>query len=327
VSAASAPTTIPEALRLAGHTAAEPPRRPVLRHGAAVLVTLATIGPDGRPSWHGLWVEGRSVRPLGAPVPPSTLAARATASEAARPLVDLLEASSLSILERVEELGGRVDALEAATEPAPIAELSEVQRGLARVRKHLFRLELLLAELGGPLGGEFPGIAPAVAELSGGLARTAELASGLQQALRDLTGLRAAVEANRLAEAANALGRTSNGIAALANTSNLRMLGVAYVALALAIVSVVVLIPNTAATILGMPSAAWVPGLWVDVLLIVLAVVPVVVVFSRPWVRRMLSGWGTYERRSAEGLTDLPELSPAAAERPSEAERLIRGDP
>jgi len=321
------PTTLPEALRAVGHEAADPPRRPVLRHGDAVLVTLATIAPEGRPVWHGLWAEHASARPLGPPVPASTLPSRAAASEVARPLIDLLAASSLSLLERLEDLGGRVDQLESAAEPAPIAELSEVQRGLARVRKHLFRLELLLAELAGPLGAGFPGIAPALAELSGGVSRSSELASGLQQAVRDLTGLRTAVEANRLAEAANALGRTSNGIAALANNSNVRMLGVAYVALALALVSAVVLIPNTAATILGMPSAAWVPGLWVDLVLVVLAVVPIAIVFSRPWVRRMLSGWGTFERRSGEGLTDLPELPPAAAERPSQAERLIRRDP
>jgi hypothetical protein len=73
-------------------------------------------------------------------------------------------------------------------------------------------------------------------------------------------------------------------------------------------VSVVVLIPNTAATILGMPSAAWVPGLWVDVLLVVLAVVPLLVVFSRPWVLQTLRGLPSSERRSSEGLSDLPEV-------------------
>jgi hypothetical protein len=256
-------------------------------------------------------------------VPASSLASRASASEPARPLVDLLEASSVSLLEALEGIGGRLDLLEAAAEPPSIVELSELQRRLARVRKHLFRLELLVAELGGPLGGQFPGIAATVGELSMGLSRTAELTAGLQQAARDLTALRVAAESNRLADAANALGRTSNGIAALANTSNLRMLGVAYVALALALISAVVLIPNTAATILGMPSAAWVPGIWVDVALVALAVVPIAVVFSRPWVRRMFAGWSAYERRSAEGLADLPEVSVAAAEDPSEPERLI----
>jgi hypothetical protein len=290
-------------------------------------VTVATLGPDGRPVWHGLWLAPGDVRLLGPEVPPSSLLARAAVTGASRMLVDLAAASSHSILERLEALGGRMDALEAAVEPVPLAELSSLQRELAGVRKHLFRLELLLAELEGPLGSQFRAIATARAELSGGVERLAQLATGLQQAARDLVGLRTAVESNRLAESANALGRTSNEIAALANTSNLRMLGVAYLALALALISAVVLIPNTAATILGMPSAAWVPGRWVDVTLIVLAAVPIAVVFTRPWVRRLLSGWGEYERRSAEGLAGLPELSPDAARRPAEAERLIRGRP
>jgi len=327
VTPASEPTTVVEALQAVGHPVAEPPRRPVLRHRGAVLVTLATLDPGGRAVWHGLWVEAGHPVVLGPTAPPSSGAARAAASELARPVIDLAAASSLSLLERLEELGVEVDRLETRAEPAPLAVLGELQRGLAQVRTHLFRLELLMAELGGPLGETFPGIAPAVAELSPSVARSAELASGLQQACRDLIGLRTAVEANRLAEAANELGRTSNGIAALANNSNVRMLGVAYVALALALVSAVVLIPNTAATILGMPSAAWVPGIWVDALLVLLAVVPVVVVFSRPWVRRMLRGWREYGRRSGEGLAALPELPPATAERPSEAERLIRGSP
>ena len=321
------PTTIADALKAVGHPGPDPPRRPALRHGGAVLVTLATFAADGRPTWHGLWVRGGATRALGPAVPPSALPGRATAPEGTRPLVDLLESASVSLLERLETLGAEVDRLEAATSPAPLAELAELQRGLARVRKHLFRLELLLAELGGSYGAAFPGAAAAVGEIGPGVARSAELTTGLQQAVRDLTGLRTAHEANRLAEAANELGRTSNGIAALANTSNLRMLGVAYVALALALVSAVVLIPNTAATILGMPSAGWVPGLWVDVVLAVLAVVPAAVVFSRPWVRRMLAGWGTFEERSAEGLAGLPELAPAATEPPREAERLIRGGP
>jgi hypothetical protein len=306
-----------------GHPGAEPPRRPLLRKGRLTVVTLATLGADAAPVWHGLWLDGAAVRPLGPAVPTSSLPFRASASEGARALIDLVEASSLSLVEALESVGARLDALEGEAEPPSIVALSELQRRLARVRKHLFRLELLLGELAGPLGTQFPGVAPALAEFSGGLTRLTELSAGLQQAARDLTALRATVESNRLAEAANALGKTSNAIAALANTSNLRMLGVAYVALALALVSVVVLIPNTAATILGMPSAAWVPGLWVDVALVVLAVVPIVLVFSRPWVRRMLSGWGDFERRSAEGLRDLPEISTRAAERTSGAERLI----
>ena len=242
-------------------------------------------------------------------------------------VVDLIAASSLSLLERLEEIGVRLDGLEAGTGEPPLRELAAVQRELAAVRKHLFRLELLLAELEGPLAPSFPAVAEALPSLGASAARSAQLSAGLQQAARDLVALRSAAESNRLADTANALGRTSNQIAALANTSNLRMLGVAYVALALALVSAVVLIPNTGATILGMPSAAWVPGVWVDVVLVVLAIAPAAYVFSRPWIRHLLAGWGEYRERSAEGLAGLPEISPREAERPDEAERLIRARP
>ncbi len=312
-----------EGLRAVGLPGPEPPRRPVASRGAATLVTLATLDGPGGPVWHGLWFEGGVVTPVGPSVPACALPSRAQAAAPGRPLVDLMEASSLSLLEALEGIGGQLDALEASRAPPPLDDLTELQRRLARVRKHLFRLELLVAELRGSFGGAFAGIAAPVAEIDEGVHRSIDLATGLQQASRDLTALRSATEANRLAEAANALGRTSNDIAALANTSNLRMLGVAYVALVLALVSAVVLIPNTAATILGMPSAAWVPGLWVDVILVVLAIVPVVVVFSRPWVRRMLRGWGTYERRTSEGIADLPEVAGTAAPSPPAAEPLI----
>jgi hypothetical protein len=290
-------------------------------------VTVATLGAGSRPVWHGLWVERGAARVLGPSVPASAVPGRAGLGPATGPLVDQIAASELSLLERIEAIGMRLDALEATAEPPPLGDLSSVQRELVTVRKHLFRLELLLAELEGPLGASFPGIARVLPELSASFSRLSQLAGGLQQAARDLLGLRSAAEANRLADTANALGRTSNEIAALANTSNLRMLGVAYIALALALISAVVLIPNTGATILGMPSAAWVPGIWVDVILVVLAVVPAAFVFSRRWVRRVLTGWGDYRERSAEGLHDLPEISPADAGRVSEPERLIRGAP
>lgn len=324
---ADEPSTVPDALRAVGHPGVEPPRRPVLRKGDATLVTLATLGADPRLVWHGLWLGPGSTRALGPAVAVSGVPGRATMPSPTGPLVDLITASSLSLLDRLEGIGVRLDTLEAAVEPPPLGELSGVQRELVLVRKHLFRLELLLAELDGPLARTFPGIDGARAELSVGFARSAQMAVGLQQSARDLLALRSAAEANRLADTANALGRTSNEIAALANTSNLRMLGVAYVALALALISAVVLIPNTGATILGMPSASWVPGLWVDVILVVLAIVPAVVVFSRGWVRRLLRGWGEFERRSAEGLAGLPEIAPEDAARPTEAERLIRPRP
>ncbi len=316
-----------DGLRAVGYARAEPPRRPVLEKDGVTLVTLAVLGPAGRPSWHGLFASGGSVRALGPEVPPSTVPARARAGEGARALLDLLVAASLSYVERLEELGERLDAIEMRAEAGDVGELAALERDLSHAAKHLGRLEVLLAELAGPLGGKFPGVAPALPGLTAEAARTRGLASALQESARDRIGLQTAFQANRLAAVANDLGRTSNRIAALANTSNLRMLGVAYIALALALVSAVVLIPNTAATILGMPSAAWVPGLWVDTVLAVLALAPLAIVFSRRWVRRMLADWRTFEERTAEGLADLPEL-PAGPGHPRDAsERLIRERP
>jgi hypothetical protein len=238
-------------------------------------------------------------------------------------LIDLLQAAARSYVEFLEGIAIRFDQLESRSDPPPLADLVALQQASARARQHVVRFTVLVADLEGPLGTAFPSIAGPMATVRGELGQIEALSFGLAQGVRDLVAIRNAVEANRLSEAANRLGEASNRIAALANTSNLRMLGVAYLALFLALVSVIVLFPNTGATILGMPSAAWVPGLWVDLILVVLAVVPMVLIFSRPWIRRMLAGLTTYEARSAEGLADLPEVSPDATPQPSPAEALI----
>ncbi len=315
-----------EALAALGHARPDPPDRPVLERGGQRLILLATF-ENGVPTWCGLLVGPSGVRPVGRTVPRSELARAGGLPEPSASLIDLAVAAAVSAAARFEELARELDTLESHREHPSTDDLSRLQRGLLLAHRHLARLERLLAELSGPLGTAFPGAEKAVSEVELDAGRTGDLANGLLQTVRDLAVLRTALEANRLSVAANELSRTSNAIAAVANTSNLRMLGVAYIALAIALVSVVVLIPNTAATILGMPSAAWVPGVWVDVILVVLAIAPIVVVFTRPWVRRMLASSPAYEARSAEGIADLPEVTPSEAARPSEAERLIRQRP
>ncbi|MGA8302406.1 MAG: hypothetical protein WA691_06595 [Thermoplasmata archaeon] len=280
----------------------------MLRTHDASLLTLATLGADGGPEWHGIWIDTEGVRPLGPSVPPSLLLEGAKVAPATVALVDLAQAAYRSYIEWLEILGGRLDSLEGQPDPVPLSELGALLHALAGTRKQIVRLEVLLAELDGTLGAKFPGLEAYLPPLRAEVAHLDELSAGLAQAVRDLVAIRNAVEANRLSAVANRLGEVSNRVATLANTSNLRMLGVAYIALVLALVSVVVLIPNTAATILGVPTAAWVPGYWVSTILIVLAVVPIVVVFSRPWVRNTLRGLGSYERRTAEGIADLPEV-------------------
>jgi hypothetical protein len=170
------------------------------------------------------------------------------------------------------------------------------------------RALVVSAEATGPSAKRFPQSEPALEAADREVGRVRDLAVSVQQGLSDLILLRNAEQGNRIAEFANELARTSNRIAALANISNIRMLGLTYIALLLGLVSAVVLIPNTAATVLGMPSASWVPGYWVDVSLVVLGVGSFLAVFTRPWVRRLLRDLGPSEQRAGEGLLDLPEV-------------------
>jgi hypothetical protein len=305
---AEATQSISDALSAIGHPGPAPPRRPVLRHGSATLITLATLGADGAATWHGLWIDPKGARGVGPTPPRSAVASGTTLAPSTTALIDLLEAASGSYVERLEGIGSRLDVLEARPDPAPLPELASLLHALAGVHQHIGRLTVLVAQLEGALGTQFPGLADSLAVLRGTAAHVDGFCAGLAQAVRDLVAIRNAVEANQLAEAANRLAGQSNRIAALANTSNLRMLGVAYIALVLALISAVVLIPNTAATILGIPGAAWVPGIWIVVILVVLSVVPIVVVFSRPWVLQTLRGLPGSERRTEEGVSDLPEV-------------------
>jgi hypothetical protein len=303
-----ADTTIADALTAIGHPGLASSRRPVLHRGDATLVTLAALAADGSPTWRGLWLDPSGARVLGPPAPPSLLTQTGHLPSPTAELLDLLEAAYRSYVDWLEVLGGRLDTLEGRPDPAPLAELGALLHAIAGVRKHIERWTVLVTDLGGPLGSLFPAIAGQLPVLRSESMHLDSLSGGIGQGVRDLVSIRNAVESNRLAESANRLGEVSNRIAALANTSNLRMLGVAYIALVLALISAVVLIPNTAATILGVPGAAWVPGIWIVVILVVLAVVPVAIVFSRPWVIRTLRALSTSEVRSGEGLRDLPEV-------------------
>jgi hypothetical protein len=280
----------------------------VLRNRDATLITLATLGPEGTATWHGLWIDAKGARPVGPGVPASLLTDGAGLAPSTVAILDLIQAAYRSYVDWLEALGGRLDALEARPDPAPLPELGALLHAIAGVRKDVERLTVLTTDLGGPLGKLFPGVGPQLVSVRSEVMHVDGLSSGIAQGVRDLVAIRNAVEANRLAEAANRLGEVSNRIATLANTSNLRMLGVAYIALVLALISAVVLIPNTAATILGVPGAAWVPGFWIVVILIVLTVVPITVVFTRTWVIRALRGLAASELRTGEGVGDLPEI-------------------
>jgi hypothetical protein len=313
--------TVSEALAAVGHVGKTLPLRPVLHGTGGTVLLLTTLDAEGAATPLGLWVAKDGIRRLG-PAPPSSLLAEGLhLREPTANLVNLLQAAARSYIERLEAIAEQVDTVEDRWQTISLEELGQLHWTYRELRKSLGRFSVAVQELDGPLGEHFPGLEKALPRVQAELAHLEETSGGLGQSIRDLLALRNAAESNRLAEATNRLGEVSNQIAAVANTSNIRMLGIAYVALVIALVSVVVLIPNTAATILGMPSAAWVPGWLVDVVLVVLATLPLLVVFSRPWVRGMLRGLGMIEARTREGLRDLPEIPPADADRLVTVER------
>ncbi|HKN06883.1 MAG TPA: hypothetical protein VJ021_04690 [Thermoplasmata archaeon] len=282
------------------------------------------MSADGRATWHGVYLDSSGGRALDPAPPSSRLSEGKGVDSGTRALLDLLQAASSSYIEYLEMVARKLEIVQDTPEPPILAELTALHRAIALIHPKVARLSVVVLELDGPLGTRFPGLADRLPVVRSDAAHLEEFVTSLSQTLRDLVGLRNAVEANRLAEAANEIGQVSNRIAALANTSNLRMLGIAYLALFIALLSAVILFPNTGATILGMPSAAWVPGIWVDVSLVVLAVVPLLFLVTRPWVRHMYTGLSSYERRSAEGLADIPEVRAQDVDRPAQAEKLIR---
>jgi hypothetical protein len=312
-----AEATVAEALRAFGLAANEKPRHPVLHGPAGTLVWFGLPDGKGHSVPVGVWIGPAGVRFVG-PVPEAASAAQAHGlSGVSARLFELFLGAAREFLERTEEIDARLAETQERGRNVGLNDVWTLQRRVAVVRAEIGRALVGLAECAGRLSATFPGFADAAGTLEGELTRVQQLASSVRQSLSDLILLRNAEDANRIAASANDLSRMSNRIAALANISNIRMLGITYLAFVIALIGAAVLIPNTGATILGMPSAAWVPGLWVDLILVVLAIVPLVIVFTRPWVRSILRGLGPEEQRAAEGSSDLPEIPVASAERGS----------
>jgi hypothetical protein len=305
-----------EALHAFGKPPGELPKRPVLHGASGTLLSFEVpVGPMAR-RIEAVWVRPDGVRffgPAPAGPPPGPSHAHHLTGAAAE-LFDRWADVARAFHEAVEGIDTRLSELEARGPVIATAEIWTLSRETAALRAQIGRCAVASSECGGPLAGSFPGIRDALPSLLAELDRVETLASYVQQSLSDLILLQNAQESNRIAEAANRLSTTSNRIAELANTSNVRMLGITYVALVLGLVSAVVLIPNTGATILGMPSAAWVPGYWVDIVLVLLALLPLVIVFSRPWVRALLRTLAESEERASEGLSDIPERVPPVRE-------------
>lgn len=319
--------TVADALRSIHPDGTGVPRTAVTRGPAGTLVALGVFGPRGKIAWRGLWITPTQVQLLGGPIPASVLTSSATLSGPTATLADLIESAIANYTERLVELDERLAGWPTATGAIPLAEIETAHREASEVRRRVGRLVSLVSQLGGPLSASFPDIGRILPELRSESGRVEAISTEIQGTLRDTILLRSAEDGNRISAAAVELGKTSNRISALANTSNIRMLGIAYLALIIALIGAVVLIPNTTATILGMPSAAWVPGLWVVVILVATAVVPLAIVFTRPWVVALVRELGGFEQTSREGIRDLPEVSAASAESTSPPEPLLPRTP
>ncbi|MCI4348667.1 MAG: CorA family divalent cation transporter [Thermoplasmata archaeon] len=306
-------TSLPGALEALGRDASDLARHPVLHASAGTLLTLGLPRAGTTPEWVGIWIESGRATFLGAATPPVGPSIGHGVTGAGATLVDLVADAMRRFLERAEDYDARLADLQRRGREAPAREIWALQRETSGLRALIGRALVVLSEAAGPFGRAFPTAEKALPSLREELERVREIALTVQQSLSDLILMRNAEESNRIAQTANRLSIFSNRIAVLTNTSNIRMLGITYIALLLGLVSATVLIPNTAATILGMPSAAWVPGYWVDALMVVLAVIPIALVFSRPWVLRMLRELKASETRTSEGIDDLPEFAESAA--------------
>ncbi|MGI0131056.1 MAG: hypothetical protein ACREDE_11040, partial [Thermoplasmata archaeon] len=215
-------------------------------------------------------------------------------------LADRLVLASRVYLQRVEELDEELVELgEAWSIRLDLKRVREVGRRCSRLRREVARALSVAAEGARLSEAELPAFDRASPSILGELERVQQIAEGIDQGIANLLLLQNA--------------QMSNRIAALANTANIRMLGLTYLALIFAVVGAIILFPNTGATILGMPSAAWVPGIWVDAILVVLAIIPISLLFMQGWLRRMLREVAGFETRSAEGIADIPEISATEA--------------
>ncbi len=303
-----------EALRAFGLPEGPLPKRPIIHGAAGTLLSFALPSPRTAPRIVAVWVAPDAVWFYAPPLdfPTEGPSAVHQLHGASASLFDHFVEATREFHEAIEALDVRVSELQGESDTPSGASLWAIQREASFLRGQIGRAAIAASECAGPLDAAFPGLADALPSLLAELDRMESFASSVLQSLSDLILLQNALDSNRIAETANELARTSNRIAELGNISNIRMLGLTYLALILGLVGAVVLIPNTAATILGMPSAAWVPGLWVDVILVVLALIPILVVFSRPWVHHVLGTLRASEGRAAEGLSDIPERVPGS---------------
>lgn len=312
--APGAPTTFNQALRLVGHPPDARPSPVVIRRRAGILVTLGTVDTEFKVHPVGFFFNSEQgttavVDPHG-PVrpPPGPSEAHAMSGPGAL-VIDALVELARNFLSRVETVDSEVGKLEEDPLNAPLEVVVRLKRRAGLLRSEVGRALTALAELQEPwVDPHLPGFPAALAPVETEFLRIRDLVGQTQTALTDLIVLRQADTGNRLAALANHLNEVNNRIAELANISNVRMLGLSYITLILAIAAAINIFPNTAATILGMPTAGWVPGIVVVLVLVITTAVPLYWVLTQRWVRTIFRSMKDYETKVQEGIRDIPEL-------------------
>ncbi|MCI4342070.1 MAG: hypothetical protein L3K11_06855 [Thermoplasmata archaeon] len=276
------------------------PPRPVIHTDHGTLLSFVLVNERFERSFVGVLLKGGEFELLGPAPEVRRFSAALHLTGASAELADRLVLAGRLYLERVEELDEELVTLgEAWSSHLDLGRVRAVGRRSSRLRREIARTLSVVAEAARLSESELPEFDRASPSIIGELERIQQIAEGIDQGIANLLLLQNA--------------QMSNRIAALANTANIRMLGLTYLALILAVVGAIILFPNTGATILGMPSAAWVPGIWVDAILLVLAIIPITLLFMQGWLRRMLREIAGFESRSAEGIADIPEISASEA--------------
>jgi hypothetical protein len=288
------PPSFPEVLHRLGIPRDVPPR-PVIHTESGTLLSFTLLDERLEKTYVGLLVREDGVETIG-PAPELRRLGNALGLHGgSAELANRLAQAGRLYLERAEELDEELVSLsDEGTHRPSWKRVALLERKTSVLRREIARALTAAAEGSRLSETALPGFERAAPTIISELERIQMVAEGIEQGISNLLLLQNAEMSNRLT--------------ALANLANIRMLGLTYLALILALVGAIILFPNTGATILGMPSAAWVPGIWVDAILIVLAVIPITLLFMQPWLRRMLKQIAGIEGRSSEGITDLTEI-------------------
>ena len=320
---ANGPKSLTDAYLALGLHTGRRPGNVVNRRHRQVMVHLALIDGNFQVRPVAFWSDGTHIKVLddaGEFHPDVNPSAELQITGGSGQVFDSITQMSRTSLERIEDVERSLAELEKDPLHAPAIAVLELKRKTATVRAELGRTISAVADF--VEGRLLPLAENARAPLRTSqeeLLRLRDMTQATQSALTDIFMIRQAEQANQLQLVANRMAAVSNRIAELSNISNIRMLGLSYVTLILAVVATVILFPNTAATILGMPSAADVSPMIVWAALAGTAVAPIAWFASQKWIRELFHGMSRYEARVSEGIIDLPENVPGVHPIPGES--------